>query len=193
MPRPSNTDERREQITRGLLKVMSLKGYEGATIQDIARAARLSPGLVHYHFGSKAEILEALIDTLLASHFELVDQAVAAAGPRPLDRLDAMIDVHLATGSTAKPELLALWVLLGGEALKSKAVRERYAAGLAELRRRLVALLRAVKAGVEAEAAAAGLLAAIEGYFVVAATARELVPRGSAARTVKRMARGLLT
>jgi TetR/AcrR family transcriptional repressor of bet genes len=185
MARPPNTDERRAQITRGLLKAMSAKGYDGATIQDIARAARLSPGLVHYHFGSKGEVLEALIDSVLSSHFEAVDRRMEAAGPKPVAQLDALIDAHLATGATANPELLSVWVLLGGEALKSKAVRAQYTAGLTELHRRIVAL-------VPDAAAASGILAAIEGYFVVAATARALVPRGTAAETVKRMARGLL-
>ena len=42
MPRPSNTAERRAQITGALVKVMARRGYDGATIADIAKAARLT-------------------------------------------------------------------------------------------------------------------------------------------------------
>jgi TetR/AcrR family transcriptional repressor of bet genes len=41
-------------------------------------------------------------------------------------------------------------------------------------------------------AAASALVAAIQGYLVLAATARSVIPRGSAATSTKRMAEGLL-
>ena len=47
MARPSNTEERRQQIVQGLLRVMAERGYERASIAEIARAAGLTPGLVH--------------------------------------------------------------------------------------------------------------------------------------------------
>jgi TetR/AcrR family transcriptional repressor of bet genes len=40
--------------------------------------------------------------------------------------------------------------------------------------------------------AASALVALIQGYFVLAATARNTIPRGSAAASAKRMAEGLL-
>jgi TetR/AcrR family transcriptional repressor of bet genes len=42
------------------------------------------------------------------------------------------------------------------------------------------------------DAAAAAILATIQGYFVLGATARELVPRGSAARAAAAMCEGLV-
>ena len=57
MPRPSNTDARREQIVLGLQRVMAERGYEKATVSAIAQAAGLTPGLVHYHFKNKQEML----------------------------------------------------------------------------------------------------------------------------------------
>ncbi|HEY3497153.1 MAG TPA: helix-turn-helix domain-containing protein, partial [Polyangiaceae bacterium] len=64
MTRASNSAERRGQIVEGLLAVMAREGYEGASIQAIGRAAGLAPGLVHYHFDTKQEILVELIETL---------------------------------------------------------------------------------------------------------------------------------
>jgi TetR/AcrR family transcriptional repressor of bet genes len=197
MPRPRNTDERRGQIIDGLLKVMSSKGYEGATVHDIARAAKLSPGLVHYHFGSKQEVLEGLMEQLLEGHFASLDEAMAQAGASALARLDAFIDQHLATGATANPHALSAWVVLGAEAVTSKVVRARYAEGLGGLQERLVVVItdgqrRGELKGPPPDEAAAGILAAIEGFYVVAATARPLIPHASAAPTLRAMARGLL-
>lgn len=198
MSRPANTTERRGQIIRGLLKVMATRGFDGATTQDIAKAARLTPGLVHYHFGTKQEVLEALVDSLMKEHLERLDARVAAAGQGALNRVDAFIDAHLATGATSDPDALAVWVSLGAEALKSAAVRKRYVKALTVLHQRVLAFIEAgqrtkeLNGDVSADAVASALLASIEGYFVIAATARELIPHSSAAPAVRAMARGLL-
>src|SRR4051812_36798805 len=117
MPRPSNTEERRRQIALGLRRTMASKGYEGATVAEIARAARLTSGLVHYHFKDKLEILLAVLEGLVEEHGGRVDRAVAAGGD-PVAALAAFIDVHLAVGPHADPEALACWVILGTEALR---------------------------------------------------------------------------
>jgi TetR/AcrR family transcriptional repressor of bet genes len=56
----------------------------------------------------------------------------------------------------------------------------------------LESLVAAVVGRRKARALAAGLFAAVQGYFALSASAPGLVPPGSAAGTVKRMAAGLL-
>ena len=53
MPRPSNTEQRRNDITLAFLKVMAETGYAKATVRAIAAEAALSPGLIHHHFKNK--------------------------------------------------------------------------------------------------------------------------------------------
>src|SRR6187549_2862602 len=101
MARPSNTEERRLQITGALVKVMAKRGYDGASVADIARAARLTPGLVHYHFKSKQEILLAALDDLVARHREGLEQRIAEAQGDAERELDAFIDFHLGRGADA--------------------------------------------------------------------------------------------
>jgi TetR/AcrR family transcriptional repressor of bet genes len=110
----------------------------------------------------------------------------------------AFVDFHLAAGPAADPESLAVWVSLSGEALRSTEVRERFSAALGELRDRLLLMIaegqrKKLFVKGDAQALAVALLATIEGYFVIAATARELIPAGSAARAARRMAEGLLS
>ncbi|MFD0712264.1 TetR/AcrR family transcriptional regulator [Paenibacillus sp. GCM10027626] len=52
---------KREQIIDAAYKVMSAKGYEKASIKDIAQEAGIAPGLVHYYFRNKEEILTELL------------------------------------------------------------------------------------------------------------------------------------
>jgi len=196
MTRPSNTAARRAEIVAALRAGMARKGYEATSVADIAAAARLAPGLVHYHFSSKLEVLLALLDDLGARHEARLGEALRDAGEAPVARLAAFIDFHLGLRA-ADPEALACWVALGGEALRDAKVRARY--------RRVVARWVGVLEGIledgrrarafkvtNVSAAACAVVSAIQGYFVLAAVDRTLIPRGTAAASVRKMAAGLL-
>lgn len=196
MPRPSNTAERRLQIAEALLAVMATHGYDGASIAQIAKRARLAPGLVHYHFKNKREILLAATRVLAERHLAILDRALAAVA-EPGGQIAALIDVHLGLGAHADPEALACWVLIGAEALRDRRVRAEYERALAAIAARVTAVIERGIAGkqfarVEPAEVAAALVATIEGYFAIAASARAVIPAGSAARCALRMAEGLL-
>ena len=197
MPRPTNTSQRRSQISSGLIKVMARSGYNGASIAEIARAAELTPGLIHYHFKNKQEILLAALDDLVSRHEEELDEHLARVPDAAPDQVAAFINTHLGLGATADPDALACWVLLSGEALRQPQVQAPYAAAIAGMAQRLEALIKmGTSAGTfeceDPAGAAAAIIAAIQGYFVLAATARDVIPRGSAARSVHQMAQGVL-
>src|SRR5687768_7423889 len=101
MARPSNTEERRHQIALGLRRTMAKKGYDGASIADVAKAAGLTPGLVHYHFKDKLEILLAVLDGLVEDHERRLDVALASTVADPIMALAAFLDAHLAVGKKA--------------------------------------------------------------------------------------------
>lgn len=179
MARPSNTAERRAQIANGLMKVMAKRGYDGATIADVAAAARLTPGLVHYHFKDKREILLAALEQLVASHDERLNAVMGGT-----QSVNAFLDFHLGLGRDADPQAMACWILMTGEALRDAKVRALLGKALNRMAARL-------EKEVGRDAAAA-LVALIHGYYMLSATARTLIPKGSAARTAKKMAAGLL-
>ena len=195
MGRPSNRAERRAQITEGLLRVMARAGYDGASIQAIAKEAGLAPGLVHYHYGAKEEILLDLVGRLedgVAGRY----RRRAARARDAWGRLDAFVDAHLALGRDADPDAVACWVALAAEAGRRPAVHEAWRDAL----RRSLATLEGLVAEVLAEqgrdgasprAAAAALLAAIHGAWQLSA-AEGLTPRGTAARAVRAAARGIV-
>lgn len=193
MGRPSNRAQRRAEIVDGLQAVMALHGYEAASVAEVARAAGLTTGLVHYHFKSKQKILLALVERLGEGvEKRLTTRLTKAEGPRA--KLEAVLDVHLARGQ-GDPAALACWVAIGSEAIRQPEVREAYSAVLRRRLELLSTLLREALAEADqptrdARAGAAGLSAAIEGYFQLAAAAPDLVPRGSAARSAKRMLAG---
>ncbi len=93
--------------------------------------------------------------------------------------------------------MLACWVLATGEALRQARVRRPLTRALGRWAARLQEIVAAGRANSaftagEPPVVAAALIAAIQGYFVLAAVDRTAIPRGSAATAVKAMAAGLL-
>jgi len=195
MSRPSNTRERRAQIVEGLRRVMARRGYDGASTAEVARTAGLTPGLVHYHFADKREILLALVEALAREADARGERALARAGAAPMARLEAWLDAFLSLETDPDPEAAACWIAIAAEAVRDARVRAAFAAALA---RQLAALERLAAAAApragkrQGRAAAAALLAAVQGYFLLAATAPDAIRRGTASASARRMARALL-
>lgn len=195
MARSRNTDDRRSQIVSGLRRAMAERGYEGATIAAIAEAASLTPGLVHYHFKNKQEILLELLRNLADVWGKRAATPATSGDPRT--RLGSLIDAWLAVDDTADSDAVACWVTLGAEAVRQPEVRELYDS---VLREGTAALENAVQSVLNSEgrradqsrAIAAGLMASILGYLQMGIVTRSIVPLASAAGTLRMMAFGVI-
>jgi len=196
--RPSNTARRREELVGGLLRVMAARGYGGATIAEIAREAGLPPGIVHYHFESKKEILVAVLERLSAVLRERYRRRAARAGrTETRGRVFAWVDAHVALGADADTKAMACWVAIGAEALRDPEVRAEFEKVLAEDRRILEALLREAltaerRSPRAARPIATSLVAAVQGAFQLGCAAPGAIATGSMAPLLRRMADGLL-
>jgi TetR/AcrR family transcriptional repressor of bet genes len=185
MSRKSNTGQRRAEIVAALLASMAEHGYEKSTIQLIAHKAGLAPGLVHYHFKTKAEILHELIKTLASlSHQRYLAFAEPAASAD--DQLRAYINARLAKGDGADPAAVAAWVVIGAEAVRQPEVRAIYQEVVRAEASLIEELLGACfsargKAVGNFKPLAAALLALIEGAFQLASAAPDVMPVGYAA------------
>ena len=83
-----SADQTRKELITAAARVFAEKGYEGATIADIARQAGLSTGAIYAHFRSKAELLKHAIRAQSARE---VARMWADCDPNDLNLLDAMV------------------------------------------------------------------------------------------------------
>lgn len=95
-------------------RVLADHGYAGATIAAVAAEAGVAPGLVHHHFDSKAELLEGLLQDLIARFRQRVGQY-----EQQDDRLLAYVDGALKLDHHADLVAAKCWVGLFGEAVRS--------------------------------------------------------------------------
>src|SRR5215831_9666573 len=53
--------DNRERLIAAGYTILSEKGYEATTVKEVAHVAGVSPGLFHYYFASKDELLIAVL------------------------------------------------------------------------------------------------------------------------------------
>ena len=67
-------EKRRAQLIEAAMKVISKKGYTGATTEAIAKQAGLTKGALYFHFGNKEDIFFAVVKELSGRHFSIITQ-----------------------------------------------------------------------------------------------------------------------
>lgn len=53
------------QLVQAAIEVVRSRGYQGASVFEVAKAAGLTPGAIQHHFGTKAVLMTRVVDALL--------------------------------------------------------------------------------------------------------------------------------
>lgn len=116
---------RRSQIVRAAAAVLGRQGYAETSLKDVAREARVAPGLLHYYFESKEDLL---LEVVTVTERQMVAnwRAVVEAVEDPLERIVTGLD-HAEARCTEQPEFFRLLLDLYTVSLSSPALRIRCA------------------------------------------------------------------
>ena len=117
---------RRSQIVRAAAAVLGRQGYAETSLKDVAREAKVAPGLLHYYFDSKEELL---LEVVTVTERQMVAnwKAVVEAVDDPLERIVTGLD-HAEARCADQPEFFRLLLDLYTVSLSSPALRVRCAA-----------------------------------------------------------------
>src|SRR5262245_50044496 len=85
----------RDQIVAAADRLFYRHGYEHTSFADIAAAVRISRGNFYYHFRTKDEILDAVIEARLAGTRAMLAQW-EIAGKTPIERIRSFIHILIA-------------------------------------------------------------------------------------------------
>jgi TetR/AcrR family transcriptional repressor of nem operon len=88
----------RDQIIEAADQLFYRQGYEHTSFSDIADVVQISRGNFYYHFKTKDEILDAVIDARLAGTQKMLEQW-EIEGKQPADRIRSFI--HILIGNRA--------------------------------------------------------------------------------------------
>lgn len=78
---PSSDVPRRDAILDSVKAVFAAKGFEGASMQDLARGAGMSAGNLYRYFPSKSALVEALVEREIDCVRVALAEVIAAADP----------------------------------------------------------------------------------------------------------------
>jgi AcrR family transcriptional regulator len=90
---PAPKDDRRERILVVAERLFAERGYEHVSVRDVAAAARVTHPLIYYHWGSKRELLAAVLER----NRERV-RALVAGQTDPRETIRAIIVSYLTEG-----------------------------------------------------------------------------------------------
>jgi Transcriptional regulator len=97
-PTASDHDEKAAAVLAAAGRVFAERGYEGATMADVAREAGFSKAGVYHYFASKEHLLHGLLRLSLEQVLE--DLHKADPGPGAPDRLSALFEVYVRSFTT---------------------------------------------------------------------------------------------
>jgi AcrR family transcriptional regulator len=113
-------DERRRQIVDATHSVTLVKGLHELRILDVADELDVSTGLIHYHFATKDELIEAMLGEMAEREIASVRRSIDRLAT-PEEQLARIIEVYLP--SSRRDHSWVLWIDVWGEALRDANLR----------------------------------------------------------------------
>lgn len=123
MPGPrSSEDARRLQIIKAAYQVAARRGLDGLTVRRVASKARVSHGLVLFHYKSKDQLVVALLDWLLETTTVLHITTEIAGIADPLDRFLSLLQVEMSRLSS-DPDRIRVFFDLWAKGIRHAEIR----------------------------------------------------------------------
>jgi AcrR family transcriptional regulator len=93
--RTTSSADTSQVIADAAIRLFHDRGYHGTSIRDIARDANVGIATLFHHHGSKLELLRGIMNAEFDELLAEMEEAVAAAGADPMDRLSAAVHTHV--------------------------------------------------------------------------------------------------
>jgi AcrR family transcriptional regulator len=92
MSKPDVAAERKDQIVRATVECISKHGYHNFSMQDVARTAGVSKGIIHYYFLNKDDLMMSVLDKV-AGDIERVLAEDMETLTDPIKKLEVFVGV----------------------------------------------------------------------------------------------------
>jgi TetR/AcrR family transcriptional repressor of bet genes len=186
-PRKRPRDARRLQLIEATIETLASRGYARTTLTEVAQVARLSHGLVNFHFKTKDLLLAETLAFLAEEYRQNWLAALEAAPSDPVSRLDAMLTADF-NPAIYTPARLGAWCAFWGEAQCRPLYQAECSGNDAEynaaLERLVAALIAAGGYALDPVRVARVLRVTIEGIWLDLMTMQAPYPRAEALATV---------
>lgn len=87
--------DKRVQILAAAEELFAEKGFDGASVRDIAQRASVNLAMISYYFGSKEKLLEALIEDRAGYTFGILTELGKNTALTPWDKIDRLVEFYV--------------------------------------------------------------------------------------------------
>lgn len=87
-------NHRKKEIIEATIHVISAFGYHGTTVSRVAKSAKVSVGLMNFHFKSKDKLFEEVFKYLANEYLQIWTIKVNTAPAESWARLEAMVQAY---------------------------------------------------------------------------------------------------
>ena len=113
-----------DSLTDVALRVFAERGFDGASMDDVARSAGITKAAIYHHVSGKEELLERGLDRALEALFAVLEERRAAMGT-PLERLRYIVKRVAELALALRPELTVLVRVRGNSRTERRALARR--------------------------------------------------------------------
>jgi len=183
-------EARQKQLIEATISSIGRHGYAGTTLNHVAGAAGLSPGIVNFYFKSKDQLLAATLAKLAEEYESFWMAAIEASRQSPAAGLEAMLDADFHP-SICTHEKVVVWFAFWSEAQS----RPLYKSVVSELEERYHQQTRVLFAAlieeggyteIDPDSASLGINAMVDGLWADFLIAPESFDREGAKRVCRR-------
>jgi len=123
-----------DSLTDVALRVFAERGFDGASMDDVAREAGVTKAALYHHVASKDELLERGLSRALEALFAVLVEPAAQTGT-PIARLRHIVRRVVELAIAVRPELTVLVRVRGNSAVERRAIarRKQFDAAVAEI------------------------------------------------------------
>jgi TetR/AcrR family transcriptional repressor of bet genes len=114
LARKVSREQRRQQLIDATMRVLARKGYAQTTLSDVAAEARVSHGLVNFHFNTKEKLLAETLLFMAEEYRANWTIALERAGQTAAEQLDALLRADYEPSICTQVHL-ACWCSFWGE------------------------------------------------------------------------------
>lgn len=106
---------RRKQLIMAAISCISKRGFSDTTLRHVTEKAKLSHGVVNYHFDSKEALYDATLGYLAQEHYDIWSKYLNTAPDDPAHQLEAIIRADF-DKKICTHKRLAAWFAFWGQA-----------------------------------------------------------------------------
>ncbi|MGR6916202.1 TetR/AcrR family transcriptional regulator [[Actinomadura] parvosata] len=122
--RPRRRGHDPESVLSIAVSVFNERGYDGTSMEDLARALGVTKSAIYYHVPGKEQLLARALDRALDGLFAMVTDPRAAAGPA-IDRLEFVVRQSVRILVDRLPYVTLLLRVRGNSATEQAALERR--------------------------------------------------------------------